>query len=122
MIKGVQDFYYNVTDMQKATEFYSKVLGMKIINQDPHWSSLDCFGIGIGLHWLETDKLPELAQDNHGAKSGGTLTLKSDNISVDKINLEKAGATIVSDTDNPWGRVLVFKDLDGNILKLMDPK
>lgn len=34
MIKGYKDFYYNVTDMNRAVRFYSEALGMTKIFGD----------------------------------------------------------------------------------------
>jgi predicted enzyme related to lactoylglutathione lyase len=59
MIKGYRDFYYNVTNMNRAIDFYTQALGMKKASGHEHWT---------------------------------------------------------------WGHMLVFEDLDGNVLKLMKPK
>lgn len=32
MITGVQDFSYNVSDMDRAVRFYAEVLGLKLMN------------------------------------------------------------------------------------------
>lgn len=121
MILGIQDVYYNVQDMDKAINFYTEALGLKLKVKDPWWSSLDCNGITIGLHWSENQPIPAVPKDNHGPHAGGTLTLKSDNIQADRIKLEKCGGTILSESKQPWGHILVFLDPDGNMLKLMHP-
>ncbi|MCB0419698.1 MAG: VOC family protein [Bdellovibrionales bacterium] len=122
MIKGVQDTYYNVTDMKRAVQFYTECMGMKVVHGDDYWTSLDCGGTSVGLHWTEGQKIPEIPRDSHGVYAGGTLTLESTDVSADKVLLESAGAKILGEADAPWGHMLVFEDLDGNVLKLMKPK
>ena len=122
MITGVQDIYYNVSNMDKAVEFYTNVLGMKLKHKDQWWSALDCGGVSVGLHWTEGGAVPEIPQDSHGANAGATLTLRSNDVASDRRHLEKNGAMILGEANQPWGHMLVFKDLDGNVLKLMAPK
>lgn len=94
---------------------------MKVIDESEYWISLDCHGLKIGLH-PEKNPLPVVPRDSHGAHAGATLTLKSDDIASDRKRLELFGAKILGETDQPWGHMLVFEDLDGNVLKLMRPK
>lgn len=122
MILGVQDIYYNVTDMKRALVFYTEGLGMTVHDTDEHWSSLECHGMRIGLHGTEGTPVPEIPRDSHGAHAGATLTLKSDDIAADRANLERMGAKILGEADAPWGHMLAFEDPDGNVLKLMNPK
>lgn len=121
MIVGIQDVYYSVTDSKRAIQFYTDALGMKLIDASEYWIALDCHGIRIGLH-PEAKSIPYVPRDNHGAHAGGTLTLKSNNVPEDRKKIESAGGKILSEDDQPWGHMLVFEDLDGNVLKLMNPK
>lgn len=122
MIKGVHDFYYNVSDMKRAVNFYSKFLNMKVSYESEHWTSMDCEGIMIGLHWTEGKEIPSFPRDSHGAHCGGTLTLASSDVASDRTLLESAGAKILGEVDAPWGHMLNFEDLDGNVLKLQNAK
>ncbi|MGZ3787122.1 MAG: VOC family protein [Bacteriovorax sp.] len=120
MITGIRDFYYNVQDMNRAVKFYTEVLSFKVVHSDEYWTTLTIDGANIGLHWTEGDAVPAVLFDGHGAFHGGTLTLSSNNIEEDKRHLENAGAKILSESKQPWGHMLVFLDLDGNVLKLMN--
>lgn len=122
MIKGIHDIYYNVKDMKRAVKFYSDILNMKVSYESEHWTSMDCEGTMIGLHWTGGDDVPKSPRDSHGAHSGGTLTLASDNVSEDRKILEEAGAIILGESDEAWGHMLIFEDLDGNVLKLQKAK
>lgn len=121
MITGIQDIYYSVTEPKRAIRFYTEALGMKLVEENPHWISLECDGVQIGLH-PEENPIPSIPKDSHGAHAGATLTLKSDNVPEDRKRIEKFGAKILGEVDQPWGHMLVFEDPDGNVLKLMRPK
>lgn len=122
MIKGIHDIYYNVTDMDRAVQFYSEILNMTVSFKSEHWTSMDCEGVMIGLHWTEGSEVPTFPRDSHGAHCGGTLTLSSDNVSEDRKILESGGAKILGEVDEAWGHMLIFEDLDGNVLKLQNAK
>ncbi len=121
MILGYQDFYYNVKDIKKAVKFY-KELGFTIESQDEFFASLRLGNCILGLHWNEGRDIPKTARNNHGQECGGTLTLKSDDVTEDRKIIEILGGKILGEDDAPWGHMLVFEDLDGNVLKLMNPK
>lgn len=122
MIMGVQDFYYNVSHMERAVQFYTEALGMKVINSNERWTSLDCNGVRVGLHWTGGQVVPKISGDIHGARGGGIMTLKSSDIHADRVLLEGLGAKIIGERSEAWGDTLVFQDPDGNILKLMHRK
>lgn len=122
MITGVQDIYYNVQDVDRAERFYTEVLDFKKIDSNPHWVSLEQGGVRVGLHWTEGGPVPTTPRDAHGQHCGATLTLRSDDVEADRKRIEAAGATILGEADAPWGHMLAFEDLDGNVLKLMRPK
>jgi predicted enzyme related to lactoylglutathione lyase len=108
--------------MKRSVHFYTATLGLKIKQQDDWWTSLDCGGVSIGLHWSEGAAIPAIPRDSHGAHAGATLTLRSTDIAADRRRLEAAGAKILGEANPHWGHMLVFEDPDGNVLKLMKPK
>lgn len=123
MIKGIQDIYYNVSDMKKSIAFYTEVLQMKLKFENEGWTSLDCGGVQVGLHPTEPgEEIFKVPRDSHGVHGQATLTLKSDNVSKDRAKIEEFGCKILGENDAPWGHMLVFEDPDGNVLKLMNPK
>lgn len=119
MITGIKDVYYNVSDMDKAIQFYTQILGLKVASKNDYWTSLTLSGIEVGLHWTEGEPVPEIPYDNHGVHCGATLTLSSDNIDKDKQSLIDNQVEIIGESNEDWGKIVVFKDMDGNILKLM---
>jgi catechol 2,3-dioxygenase-like lactoylglutathione lyase family enzyme len=121
VITGIQDVYYNVTDMQRAVGFYRDVLGMRVVDSNEWWSSLDCFGARVGLHGGGGAAVPTIPQDAHGALCGATLTLRSSDLDADLDYLRRCRVDVVSRADAAWGSIAVFRDTEGNLLKLMQP-
>lgn len=122
MITGVNDVYYNVEDMDRAVAFYRDVLGLRVVDQDQYWTSLDVGGARIGLHWTEGNKIPYVARDDHGPHAGACLTLRTDDIRRTVQHLRARGVRFLGDvTDAPWGSLATFEDPEGNVLKLMQP-
>jgi predicted enzyme related to lactoylglutathione lyase len=122
MIKGYRDFYYNVKDMNRAIRFYQDALGMTKTYGHEYWTTMTIGNLNLGLHWTEGQEVPSTARDSHGQNSGGTLSFYSDDINGDKKKIESAGGKILGEADQSWGHMLVFEDLDGNVLKLINPK
>ena len=122
MIKGYREIYYNVTDMNRAVQFYQTTFGMKKVYGDEYWTTLSIGTLNLGLHWSEGTEIPKTSRDEHGQNCGGTLTLHSDDIADDRKRIESAGGKILGEANQHWGHMLVFEDLDGNVLKLMNPK
>ena len=48
--------------------------------------------------------------------------MSSDDILSDRRVLEVAKAKILGEMDESWGHMLIFEDLDGNVLKLQKAK
>jgi len=121
MIKGYTDFYYNVSDMNRAVAFY-QALGMTKTHGDEYWTSMTLGNLQLGLHGTEGTAVPLTPRDEHGPHNGGVLTFHSDNIPADKELVKKAGGKVLGEMDAHWGHLLIFEDLDGNVMKLMNPK
>ncbi|MDZ7653397.1 MAG: VOC family protein [Burkholderiaceae bacterium] len=121
MLSGVQDVHYCVRDMQRAVAFYRDVLGMRVLDSNDWWTSLEFFGARIGLHWTGGAAVPPVLHDERGARHGATLTLRSTDLDADLGYLQKMGCPLLGRSDNPWGRLAALTDPDGNVLKLMQP-
>lgn len=122
MINGIQDVYLNVEDMARAIAFYETVLGCRVTYSDSHWTSLDAHGLKVGLHWMEGEAVPEIPHDLHGPHAGATLTFHSTDITEDKAMLMKYQVEILNEINADFGHLVIFKDSEGNFLKLMKPK
>jgi catechol 2,3-dioxygenase-like lactoylglutathione lyase family enzyme len=121
MLVGIQDVHFNVADMPRAVAFYRDVLGMRVVDSNPWWTSLDFFGSRLGLHGNGGVPVPAVDHDGHGPFAGAVLTLRTDDIDTDVVYLQRNGVSVVGRADQDWGRLAVFRDPDGNFLKLMQP-
>ena len=115
MIKGVAAVWLPVTDMERAVEFYGETLGMPVTQHDGDWSEVDANGLRIGLNGSE----PESPHGDGGAlvafQPDGDLDAEVD-------RLKGAGVTFSDGiSEHPWGRIVPFKDPDGNDLQLYAP-
>ena len=123
MISSVQDVYYNVSDMSRAIRFYGGVLGLMLEHQSKQWSSVNVGGVQLGLHWTGGDPVPDVPGDAHGPYAGAQIKFRVDDIHAAARHLEAAGARVLSEVwDRPWGKLVVFRDPDGNYLTLMQPR
>lgn len=121
VITGVQDIYYNVQEMSRAVQFYTQILGMKLIDSNEWWTSLEIGGVRIGLHATGGDPVPAIPKDSHGSLNGATLTLRSNDIKSDYEKLKELNVRILGFQKEHWGTMIVLEDTEGNILKIMQP-
>ena len=122
MITKVRDIHYHVQDMDRAVTFYTRVLGLRLLDTDPTWSNLELGGMRIGLQATPAGApVPAVPTDASGALAGATLTLHSTDLVADTNRLRTAGVPILGELDEAWGKLVVFQDTEGNVLKLMQP-
>jgi predicted enzyme related to lactoylglutathione lyase len=115
MIKGVAAVWLPVTDMQRAVAFYGDTLGLAVTEHDNDWSEVDANGVKIGLNGSEPES-------PHG--DGGALVAFQPDGEIDEIvqRLRDAGVEFAGEiSEHPWGRIVPFKDPDGNDLQLDEP-
>lgn len=115
MIKGLDNVYYFVSDVKKAVEFYSGVLGLNVIDQDEHWASLSLNGVRLGLHKAKEGEFARSSEK----RAGATVTLSVDDIDEAYSFFKAKGLRFLGPISrNPWGSHISFSDLDGNHLDL----
>jgi predicted enzyme related to lactoylglutathione lyase len=115
MIKGVAAVWLPVTDMQRAVKFYGDTLGLDIVEHDDDWSEVDANGVKIGLNGSK----PESPQGDGGA----LVAFQPDGDIEQEVERLKGAGVEFSDgiSEHPWGRIVPFKDPDGNDLQLYSP-
>jgi predicted enzyme related to lactoylglutathione lyase len=111
MAHGVATIWVPVTDMERAVAFYRDTLELDLKQQDSDWSEFDAGGLMIGLNGREEAK---------ESRGGAVITFQPDgSIEDERDALVKRGATIEGAiSEHPWGRLLPFKDSEGNDLQL----
>ena len=115
MIKGVAAVWLPVKDMSRAVEFYGDTLGLDVTEHDGDWSEVDANGLKIGLNGSE----PETPEGDGGA----LIAFQPDGSIDDEVSrLKDAGVDFQGEvSEHPWGKIVPFKDPDGNDLQLFEP-
>jgi len=113
-----------VSDIEKAKNWYTKVLGMKLIEE---YSDFKC--ILMKFRGTEFDigvPNPSWGQGWNKVKIGGRTAIffESDNIEKDWEELKRKGVKVVEElSERPWGEMkAVFADPDGNEFNLIGVK
>lgn len=115
MATGVAAVWVPVTDMDRAVAFYRDVLGLTVSSQSEDWSEIDANGLRLGLN----------ARESASPSSGGgaVVTFQPDVSIEDEVaGLKERGADVEGEiSEHPWGRIVPFKDSEGNDLQFYAP-
>ena len=120
--KGVCHFTIAVTDTRKSTEFYTDVLGLKLLNANHERGMvfLDSAGDCIVLMKTDTTIAPVRQRDAHHAFhveadmfDGCVQELKDKGIEIMLEDERKERAVVT-------GRSVYIPDPDGNVIELVD--
>ena len=95
--------------------FYGETLGLQVTEHDDDWSEIDANGLRIGLNGSESNR-------PHG-DGGALIAFQPDGELEQEVQrLQDAGVTFSDGiSEHPWGRIVPFKDPDGNDLQLYAP-
>ncbi len=115
MASGVAAVWVPVSDMERAVAFYRDTLGLTVKDQSDDWSEIDANGLMIGLNGRES------ATSSSGG--GAVVTFQPDGSIEDEVaSLKGRGADIQGEiSEHPWGKIIPFKDSEGNDLQLYSP-
>jgi predicted enzyme related to lactoylglutathione lyase len=115
MIKGVAAVWLPVTDMDRAVAFYEETLGLRARERDSDWSAFDANGLMIGLNGS--------AGESPRGDGGALVAFQPEGELEDEVQrLQEAGVEFPDGiSEHPWGRIVPFKDPDGNDLQLYSP-
>lgn len=102
-----------VSDMEKAIDFYTKKLGLTLLNHwGNHYAEIQAPGLMIGLH-------PSSEKTVKGNNMSIGLGVSDFDDAVD--NLKSLGIRLNTELDG-WIRLAHFEDCDGNQLFLAENK
>ncbi len=115
MASGVAAVWVPVTDMDRAVAFYRDVLGLSVRSQDSDWSEIDADGLMIGLNGRE--------HASAGSEGGAVISFQPDGSIEDEVEqLRSKGVEFTGGiSDHEWGRIIPFKDTEGNDLQFYAP-
>ena len=113
MIKGISAVWLPVSDMGRAVKFYGEALGLAVTEHDDDWSEVEVDGLRIGLN----------ASESPNGDGGALIAFNADDSLETEVKRLKHRGVKFSDeiSDHPWGRIVPFKDPDGNDLQLYAP-
>ena len=120
MIKAVKFVSIPVKDQDKALEFYTKKLGLKVITDSPfdgkqRW-------IELAIPRADT-KLVLFTAEGQDKMIGGfmNITFVADDVEATAKEMKAKGVEFVQEPKKAdWGTAAIFKDVDGNQFVLVD--
>jgi catechol 2,3-dioxygenase-like lactoylglutathione lyase family enzyme len=121
-------FILLVKDLDEAIDYFTRVIGFELIEDTQvtptkRWVVVRPSGdYGCGIVLAKADKPEQL--DRIGNQTGGKVlvVLHTDDIDRDYIRLQQHNVEIVrGPVVEEWGKVIVFRDLYGNLWDLIEP-
>lgn len=113
MIKDIAFSYYCVSDMERATLFYEKTLGLSALFKGEEWSEFQILGRRIALYKTNDPII------NRG---GAVISFLANPIENAIDDLKSKGVQFVKELQVfPYGKLAEFLDSEGNILGLYEP-
>lgn len=113
MIDKTAFFWYPITDMDRAVEFYRDLLGFKPLFKGEDWSEFDVAGQRLAL--CKVDAL------DRGKTSPG-VSFMARPIEQVIATLSGKGISFVESLKiYPYGKLAYFQDPDSNVLGLYEP-
>jgi len=114
MIKGIKFVSVPVTDQQRALEFYTKALGMRVLTDQPfddtqRWIELGFSRAGTGIVLFTARGQEKMI--------GGFMNISftADDVEATAREMKGRGVEFVQEPEKAdWGTAAIFKDPDGN--------
>ena len=121
MIKAIKFVTIGVRDQDRALEFYTKKLGMRVITDSPFDGTQRW--IELGMPRAET-KIVLFTMQGHEQMIGKfqNITFVADDVEKTAAELKARGVEFTQDPQKAdWGTSAIFKDQDGNVFVLSTP-
>jgi catechol 2,3-dioxygenase len=120
-IQGIDHVAFNVKDLDKSVEFYTKVIGLKITEREPSKPDIEYF-LDCGPSLLGIIQAKDLSHNHPFANEGlganhFSFRVHSNDFEPMIAHLEKHGAKIEFAKKRPKSWSLYFYDPDGNKLE-----
>jgi catechol 2,3-dioxygenase-like lactoylglutathione lyase family enzyme len=121
MIKGVKFVSIPVRDQDRALEFYTKKLGMRVITDSPFDDTQRWIELGIPRADTKVVLFTPSGQE-HLIGGAMNITFVADDVVATAAELKTRGVEFVQEAQKAdWGTAAVFKDPDGNVFVLSSP-
>jgi catechol 2,3-dioxygenase-like lactoylglutathione lyase family enzyme len=116
-----------VTDSRRSEEFYTKVLGMKVVMRTPpdlKYGSMVFLRVGSDYLILTDSETPLNVRNDDDNLLHTAFAVESDEFDAALAELEKAGVRVIARDERPdgafVGRSAYFHDPDRNVLEIID--
>ncbi|WP_282038258.1 VOC family protein [Halomonas alimentaria] len=124
MLSGLDHLVITVTDISRAVDFYSRVLGLEVRYRDRERVDLILGDLALRLHWTATDIEPRAATPTPGSLDLCLRSLlpldevarhlEALDVEVELGPVQRQGATGAIES-------LYLRDPDGNLLEISRP-
>ena len=114
MFTGIHTVIFYVNDIEKSKDFYTKVLGLKVVDDQGLYVSFKCSGGSDSV-------LACNAYGKEGQFAGHqTVILRTKDIKNTYDRLRNKVIVIEELNEKPWGWTFIFRDPDGNKIEVLE--
>lgn len=121
MINSIDLVWIVVNDIKKAIDFYTKVVGLELLEFDETYFWAELGGKNKGTRLGIAQKQPEQGCCGIEPGQNAMMTFNVDNIESSVADLTKKGAKLLGDIQEVPGHVKLqtLQDLDGNHMQIV---
>jgi len=121
MIKAIKFVSVPVTDQQRAVDFYTQMLGFRVITDQPFDDNQRWIELGIGRSSSGISLFtPEGHENRIGTFTG--ISFVADDVMATHRELAAKGVKFIQEPQQAdWGTAAIFADPDGNQFVLGSP-
>ena len=106
---------YSVSNLEQSIIFYRDLIGLKLIISNDSWAEFNVDGQRLAIHKKKDDKTSDV-------NSGATVYFEANPIENTVDALKIKGINFHGEIDTyPYGKLIIFHDLDKNSLGLYEP-
>lgn len=124
MLSGLDHLVITVTDISRAVDFYSRVLGLEVRYRDRERVDLMLDDVALRLHWTATDIEPRAATPTPGSLDiclRSLLPLDEVRRHLDALDIEVELGPVTRQGATGLIESLYLRDPDGNLLEISRP-
>ncbi|MFY0990002.1 VOC family protein [Halomonas sp. C05BenzN] len=124
MLSGLDHLVITVTDISRAVDFYSRVLGLDVRYRDRERVDLMLGDLALRLHWTDTDVSPRAATPTPGSLDlclRSLLPLDEVKRHLEALDVEVELGPVPRQGATGEIESLYLRDPDGNLLEISRP-
>ncbi|MCH4565326.1 VOC family protein [Halomonas sp. EGI 63088] len=124
MLSGLDHLVITVTDISRAVDFYSRVLGLDVRYRDRDRVDLVLGDLALRLHWTDTDVSPKAATPTPGSLDlclRSLLPLDEVKRHLEALDVEIELGPVPRQGATGEIESLYLRDPDGNLLEISRP-